>query len=96
MKKKDDSRKADHLTFEPLNGRVMVRQDTPSDKVGKIFVAKELQTKESKGKVIAVAKDTKVVKVGDTVYFAQYSGVEIQLDKEYYLVIKDEDLIGVI
>jgi chaperonin GroES len=72
---------------------------------GGIIIPDTAKEKPQEGKVIAVGKgkvekDGKVtpldVKEGDTVLFGKYSGQEIKLDGEEYLIMREEEILGVI
>ena len=90
----------------PLADRVIVRplEDTETMRGG-LFIPDTAKEKPQQGKVIAVGKgkvekDGKVtpldVKEGDTILFGKYSGQEIKLDGEEYLIMREEEILGVI
>ena len=91
---------------KPLRDRVLVRRlEEDEQKVGGIIVPDTAKEKPQQGRVIAVGKgkvekDGKVtpldVKEGDTVLFGKYSGQEIKLDGEEYLIMREEEILGVI
>src|SRR5437763_4587890 len=90
----------------PLHDRVIVeRLEEGEQKVGGIIIPDTAKEKPQQGRVIAVGKgktekDGKVtpldVKVGDTVLFGKYSGQEIKIDGEEYLIMREEEILGVI
>jgi chaperonin GroES len=90
----------------PLHDRIIVeRIEEGEQKVGAIIVPDSAKEKPQQGKVIAVGKgkvdkDGKVtpldVKEGDTILFGKYSGQEIKLDGEEYLIMREEEVLGVI
>jgi chaperonin GroES len=94
------------VRIRPLHDRVIVqRLDEGEQKVGGIIIPDTAKEKPQQGKVIAVGKgkvekDGKVtpldVKEGDTVLFGKYSGQEIKLDGEEYLIMREEEILGVI
>ena len=72
---------------------------------GGIIIPDTAKQKPEQGKIIAVGKgkvndDGKVmpvgVKVGDTILFGKYSGSEVELDGEEHLIMREEDILGVI
>jgi len=92
--------------IRPLHDRVIVRRiEEGEQKVGGIIIPDTAKEKPQQGKVIAVGKgkvekDGKVtpldVKAGDTVLFGKYSGQEIKMDGEEYLIMREEEILGVI
>jgi len=72
---------------------------------GGIIIPDTAKVKPEQGKIIAVGKgkvndDGKVmpvgVKVGDTILFGKYSGSEVELDGEEHLIMREEDILGVV
>ena len=90
----------------PLHDRIIVeRIDEGEQKIGGIIIPDTAKEKPQQGKVIAVGKgriekDGKVtphdVKSGDTVLFGKYAGQEIKIDGSEYLIIREEEVLGVI
>src|SRR5215203_5966641 len=97
---------ATKVSIRPLHYRVIVaRIDEGEQKVGGIIIPDSAKEKPQQGKVIAVGKgkvekDGKVtpldVKEGDTVLFGKYSGQEIKLQGDEYLIMREEEILGVI
>ena len=94
------------VKIRPLHDRVIVqRLDEGEQKVGGIIIPDTAKEKPQQGRVVAVGKgkvekDGKVtpldVKEGDTILFGKYSGQEIKLDGEEYLIMREEEILGVI
>jgi len=94
------------MKFRPLHDRVVVqRVESEAKTAGGIIIPDTAQEKPMQGTVIAVgngARDEqgKVhaldVKAGDTVLFGKWSGTEIKLDGEDYLIMKESDIMGVV
>src|SRR5918998_918253 len=94
------------VRIRPLHDRVIVqRLEEGEQKVGGIIIPDTAKEKPQQGKVIAVGKgkvekDGKVtpldVKEGDTILFGKYSGQEIKLDGEEYLIMREEEILGVL
>ena len=94
------------MAFRPLHDRILVRRIEADEKTaGGIIIPDTAKEKPQQGKVIAVGKgkvekDGKVtpldVKEGDTILFGKYSGQEIKLDNEEYLIMREEEILGVI
>jgi chaperonin GroES len=92
--------------FRPLHDRIVVKRiEEGEQKFGGIIIPDSAKEKPQQGKVIAVGKgkvekDGKVtpldVKEGDTVLFGKYSGQEIKLDGEEYLIMREEEILGVV
>ena len=93
-------------TFTPLHDRILIRRVEENDTVhGGIIIPDSAKEKPQKGEVIAVGKgksndEGKVfpldVKAGDRVLFGKYSGTEIKIDNEEFLIMRDEEVLGII
>ena len=94
------------MNLRPLHDRLIVeRIEEQEQQVNGIIIPDSAKEKPQQGKVIAVGKgkvekDGKVtpldVKEGDTVLFGKYSGQEIKLQGEEYLIMREEEILGVI
>ena len=95
------------MKTRPLQDRVIVRriEEEIEKTKGGIIIPDTAKEKPQQGKVIAVGKgkvndDWKVlaldVKVGDTILFGKYSGSEIKIDGEEHLIMREEDILGVV
>ena len=94
------------MKVRPLHDRIIVtRLDEGEQKVGGIIIPDSAKEKPQQGKVIAVGKgkvkdDGKTVpldvKAGDTILFGKYSGQEIKLEGDEYLIMREEEVLGVI
>jgi len=93
-------------TIRPLFDRVVVkRNDEPTKTKSGLFLPESAKEKPSEGTIIAVgngrvADDGKVtpltVKVGDKVLFGKYSGTEIKVDGDERLILREEDILGIL
>ncbi len=90
---------------KPLHDRIIVKRLEEEDRSkGGIIIPDTAKEKPQQGKVIAVGpgrrEDGKVlpldVKAGDKVLFAKYSGTEFKLDGEEHLILREDDVLGVI
>ena len=94
------------MNVRPLHDRIIVsRLDEGEQRVGGIIIPDSAKEKPQQGKVIAagngkskddgkrVALD---VKAGDTILFGKYSGQEIKLDGEEYIIMREDEVLGVI
>jgi len=92
--------------FRPLNDRVMVKRIDEGEQIrGGIIIPDSAKEKPQEGEVIAVGagklldSGTRIepgVNVGDKVLFGKYSGNEIKIDDEEYLIMREDDILGVI
>ena len=89
----------------PLHDRVIVQRIKEEEKTkGGIIIPDTAKEKPQEGKVVAVGtgrvEDGKVialdVKAGDRILFGKYSGTEIKLNGEEHLIMREEDILGVI
>jgi len=94
------------MKFRPLRDRVLVEYtDEPEKSSGGIYIPDTAKEKPQKGKVISVGPGKKTddgklqkmdVKPGDAVLFDNYSGSKIKMDNKDYLIINDDDILGII
>jgi chaperonin GroES len=94
-------------TIKPLHDRVIVRRiEESSDKTaGGLFIPDTAKEKPQEGEVIAVGegkykedgtRQTLDVKAGDRVLFGKYSGSEIKIDNEELLMMREDEILGII
>jgi chaperonin GroES len=103
---RDNERRFGAMKIRPLQDRVIVKRIAEEEKTkGGIIIPDTAKEKPQEGKIIAVGKgklndEGKVVpldvKVGDKILFGKYSGSEIKLDGEEHLIMREEDILGVI
>ena len=62
---------------------------------GGIYIPDAAKEKPQRGKIEAVGADVKSVKIGDIVLFDKYSGSKINVEGTDYLIIKEEDILGI-
>jgi chaperonin GroES len=94
------------MKFRPLHDRVVVQRLESEEKTaGGIIIPDTAKEKPMEGKVIAVgagARDEqgKVqpldVKAGDSILFGKWSGTEVKIDGQDYLIMKESDIMGII
>ena len=94
------------VKVRPLHDRLIVERIEENEQmVGGIIIPDTAKEKPQQGKVIAVGKgkikdDGSLspldVKAGDTVLFGKYSGQEIKLDGEEYLIMREDEILGVL
>ncbi len=85
------------MNFQPLGKRVLVErlEDVKTTASG-IIIPDNAKEKPLSGKVLAVSSEVEGVSAGDSVVFAKYGGTEVVLDGKTYLVLKIEDVLGVL
>ena len=94
------------MNVRPLHDRVIVqRLDEGEQKVGGIIIPDTAKEKPQQGKVIAVGNGKTTddgkripldVTAGNTILFGKYSGQEIKLDGEEYLIMREDEVLAVI
>jgi chaperonin GroES len=94
-------------TITPLHDRVIIKRlDESSEKTaGGLFIPDSAKEKPQEGEVIAAgagkykedgSRQTLDVKTGDRVLFGKYSGSEIKLDGEEFLIMREDEILGII
>jgi chaperonin GroES len=94
------------VKIQPLGDRVLVKAaETKETKRGGIIIPDSAKEKPQEGTVVATGKgktteDGKVlpmdVKPGDKILYGKYSGTEIKLDDEEYLIMHQDDIVGIL
>ena len=93
-------------TLRPLHDRVLIKRlEEQDEKHGNIIIPDTAKEKPQAGQVIAVGTGRVTdegkhlplaVKEGDRILFGKYSGSEVKLDGEEYLIMKEEDVLGIL
>jgi len=85
------------VKFKPLKDRVFVSYTEELEKTaGGLYIPDSAKEKPQSGKVEAVGDEVKSLKVGDKILFDRYSGSKISIDNTEYLIIKEEDVLGIL
>jgi len=94
------------MNIRPLHDRIIVeRLEEETKTAGGIIIPDSAKEKPQQGKVVAVGKGKKTedgkvlpldVKVGDKVLFGKYAGTEVKIDGKELLMMREEDIMGVI
>ncbi|ESR27486.1 co-chaperone GroES [Lutibaculum baratangense] len=94
------------MSFRPLHDRVLVKRVEEEQKTsGGIIIPDTAKEKPSQGEVIAVGPGARDedgkrvepdVKVGDRILFGKWSGTEVKIDGQDYLIMKESDIMGII
>ena len=93
-------------TFTPLHDRILLRRVEEGESIrGGIIIPDTAKEKPQEGEVIAVGKGKSNdegktfpldVKAGDRVLFGKYSGTEIKIDGEEFLIMREEEVLGIL
>jgi len=93
------------MKLRPLQDRIIVKRlEEETMTAGGIFIPETAKEKPQKGEVIAVGKGKKTedgkvipvdVKKGDKVLFGKYAGTEIKIDGEEFLIMREDDILGI-
>ncbi|HFQ89455.1 MAG TPA: co-chaperone GroES [Desulfobulbus sp.] len=94
------------MKIRPLNDRILVKRLEEEEKTkGGIIIPDTAKEKPAEGEVVAVGpgkmndageRIAMDVKVGDRVLFSKYGGTDVKLDGEDYLIMREDDILGVI
>ncbi len=94
-------------TIKPLHDRVIIRriEDTTNQTAGGLYIPDSAKEKPQEGEVVAAGegkykedgtRQTLDVKQGDRVLFGKYSGSEIKIDGEELLIMREDEILGII
>ena len=94
------------MNFRPLHDRILIKRIEEKEAVkGGIIIPDTAKEKPQEGEVVAVGNGKKTeegkvvpldVKAGDRILFGKYSGTEIKIDNKEYLILKEEEVLGVV
>lgn len=95
------------MKIRPLGDKILVKRDAPTSRTESgIYLPETAKDKPKQGKIVAVGngilnKETGEylpfsVKKGDSVIFSSYSGTEVKIDNVDYLIMTEEDILGVL
>ena len=93
------------MKIRPLGDRILVKRIKEEEKTkGGIIIPDTAKEKPQEGKVVAVGRgkyeDGKLVapdvKAGDKILFGKYSGSEIRLDGEEYMIMREDEILGIL
>lgn len=93
-------------SIRPINDRIIVQRIEEQEQMrGGLYIPDTAKEKPQEGKVIAVGNGKLLengtrtpidIKPGDRVLFGKYAGTEVKLDGEEYLILREDDVLGVI
>ena len=94
------------MKFQPLHDRILIKRIEEKETAkGGIIIPDSAKEKQQEGEVLAVGHGRKTeegkiipldVKAGDRILFGKYSGTEIKIDNEDVLILKEDEVLGVI
>jgi chaperonin GroES len=93
------------MPLRPLSDRVVVIRSVASAKAGSLYVPDNAQEKPVQGRIIAVGSGKRLqsgkqcemtLEVGQQVLFAKYSGTEVEMDGIQQLLLREDDILGII
>ena len=94
------------MKIQPLNDRLLVQRLEEEEKTaGGIIIPDSAKEKPAQGKVVAVGpgklsdageRVALQVKAGDVVLFSKYGGTDVKLDGEDYLIMREDDVLGIV
>lgn len=94
------------MKFRPLQDRILIKRiENEAKTSGGIIIPDAAKEKPQEGKVVAVGNGKKLddgktvpmdVKKGDTILFGKYSGSEIKLDGIEHLILREDEILGII
>ncbi len=94
------------MMVRPLHDRILIKRIEEKESIkGGIIIPDTAKEKPQEGEVIAVGNGKKTeegkvspldVKAGDRILFGKYSGTEIKLDNEEYLILREDEVLGVL
>ena len=94
------------MKLKPLADRVIVKQSDAEEKTKSgIVLPDSAKEKPTKGKVISVGpgklddhgKRMEIgLRVGDTIYYGKYSGTDVEIDQEKFVILRESDILGVL
>lgn len=84
------------VNIRPLNMRVVVKQDAAEEKTASgLYIPDSAKEKPQTGTVVAISNITSLA-VGEKVIYGKFTGTEVELDGENYLILKESDIFAVI
>ncbi|MEA1918191.1 MAG: co-chaperone GroES [Campylobacterota bacterium] len=85
------------MNFQPLGKRILVeRVEESTTTASGIIIPDNAKEKPSQAKVVAVSSEVEAIKVDDVIVFGKYSGQELALGTDKYIVLELDDVFGII
>lgn len=94
------------MNFRPLHDRILIKRIEENETLkGGIIIPDTAKEKPQEGEVVAVGRGKKTddgkvieldVKAGDRILFGKYSGTEIKMENQEYLILREEEVLGIV
>src|ERR1039457_3907495 len=94
------------MNIRPLYDRVVVKRiEEKENKIGGLYIPDSAKEKPQEGEVVSVGKGKRLedgklvaldVQVGDRILFGKYSGSDIKIDGEEYLIMREDEVLGIL
>lgn len=90
------------MKFTPLNDRVLIRRlDSETTTAGGLVIPDVAKERPAKGTIEGLGAQIlrgvdRQIAIGDTVLFSKYAGLEIKLDNVDYIVLREEEILGIV
>lgn len=85
------------MNFIPLGNRVLVEKEKEQKTTSGIILSEASANKPTIAKVLAIGDGvTAKIQVGDNIYHGKYSGTEVMLDTQTYLVVNVDEVLGIV
>ena len=85
------------MNFQPLGNRVLVKRiEEANTTASGIIIPDSATEKPSNGEVVAVSKEVSVLEVGNKIVFGKYTGNEVSVGADKFLVLDVDDIFGII
>ena len=94
------------MKIRPLHDRIVVKRlDATENKVGGLFIPDSAKEKPQEGEVVSVGNGKRNeqgalipldVKAGDRILFGKYSGSDVKIDGEEYMIMREDEVLGVL
>lgn len=85
------------MKIRPLKNKVLLKpEEVKEQKIGNLYIPDTAQEKKTIGEIIAVGPEVEGIKAKDSVLYSKYSGTEVELDGEKYIILEEDDIIAII
>ncbi len=84
------------MRFRPLGNKIIVKRKEETQTATGILLVDTRKDKPLEGEALAIGEDVDTVKVGEVIQFGKYSGSDIMVDGEEYILLSLDDVMGVI
>jgi len=83
------------MKIKPLGERVLIEQIEAETKTASgLIIPDSAQEKPLQAKVIAIGEEVKVLKTGDTILYAKFTGTELNIDNKNYIMLELSDILA--